>query len=198
MASIPLFATGLFSGIAFELNLAEGPARSKLPPQEAQKVCSMVFNGFGSRNLPCAQDVVVNTSGLDRRPNSAELGVGKEDGRYEWVGSALHASKPNGRMKRRPLFRDINQYVHPCFLTSQQQSKFHVCSLFDCTQMFKMAFPRQAAVQALLATTAAVSAGVAACNAPAGSHDRLIYTVVGGTMFALLPYTQLVLMPTNW
>eukprot|EP00884_Botryococcus_braunii_P000034 jgi/Botrbrau1/10030/Bobra.0012s0117.1 len=101
MAGISLFATGLFSGIALELNVAEGPARSKLPPQEAQK-------------------------------------------------------------------------------------------------MFKVAFPRQAAVQALLATTAAVSAGVAAYHAPAGSHDRLIYTVVGGTMFSLLPYTQLALMPTNW
>jgi Domain of unknown function (DUF1772) len=68
----------------------------------------------------------------------------------------------------------------------------------QCSQMFKVAFPRQAAVQALLSVSAAASAGVAAYRSPGGSQDRLIYSVVAGTMFALLPYTQIALMPTNW
>lgn len=37
-----------------------------------------------------------------------------------------------------------------------------------------------------------------AYQAPAGSRERVVYGLVGGTMFALLPYTQIALMPTNW
>jgi hypothetical protein len=65
-------------------------------------------------------------------------------------------------------------------------------------QLFKAAFPREAALQAILGATAAVACGAAAYQAPAGSRDRQVYSIAGGAMFSLFPWTQFALMPINW